>query len=134
MTSDIERAEFGRTGHISSRVIFGSAGTGRADQEIADRLLPLLLSHAVNHIDTAASYGEAEFRLASWLRSHPGEFFLAHEDGRAYRHRGGPASSARSPGSVSITSISCSSTTSSRRTSGRWRTARAGGRGAPAGP
>jgi aryl-alcohol dehydrogenase-like predicted oxidoreductase len=81
MTSDIERAEFGRTGHLSSRVIFGSAGTGRTNQEIADRLLPLLLSHGVNHIDTAASYGRAELRLAPWLRSHPGEFFLATKTG-----------------------------------------------------
>jgi len=81
MTSEIERAEFGRTGHLSSRVIFGSAGTGRTDQETADRLLPLLLSYGVNHLDTAASYGDAELRLAPWLRSHPGEFFLATKTG-----------------------------------------------------
>src|SRR3954471_10072022 len=73
----IERARFGRTGHDSSRVIFGSAGIARVDQETADRLLPLLLEHGVNHIDTAAMYGDAELRLAPWLRQHPGEFFLA---------------------------------------------------------
>ena len=73
----IERAPFGRTGHDSSRVIFGSAGVARADQEMADRLLPLLLEHGVNHIDTAADYGDAELRVAPWLKQHPGEFFLA---------------------------------------------------------
>src|SRR3954467_8985489 len=73
----IERAPFGRTGHESSRVIFGAAGIARIDQEGADRLLPLLLEHGVNHIDTAAMYGDAELRLAPWLDRHPDEFFLA---------------------------------------------------------
>src|SRR4051812_46162422 len=73
----IERAPFGRTGHHSSRVIFGSAGIARVDQETADRLLPLLVEHGVNHIDTAAMYGDAELRLAPWLTRHPGEFFVA---------------------------------------------------------
>jgi aryl-alcohol dehydrogenase-like predicted oxidoreductase len=73
----IERAPFGRTGHQSSRVIFGAAGVARADQETADRLLPLLLEHGVNHIDTAAMYGDAELRIAPWLKAHPGMFFLA---------------------------------------------------------
>jgi aryl-alcohol dehydrogenase-like predicted oxidoreductase len=73
----IERAAFGRTGHHSSRVIFGAAGIARVDQDTADRLLPLLLAHGVNHIDPAAMYGDAELRLAPWLAAHPGEFFLA---------------------------------------------------------
>jgi aryl-alcohol dehydrogenase-like predicted oxidoreductase len=73
----IERASFGRTGHESSRVIFGAAALARVDQETADRLLPLLLEHDVNHLDTAAMYGDAELRLAPWLAQHPGQFFLA---------------------------------------------------------
>jgi aryl-alcohol dehydrogenase-like predicted oxidoreductase len=73
----IERSPFGRTGHHSSRVIFGAAGVARADQETADRLLPLLLKHGVNHIDTAAMYGDAELRIAPWLKEHPDTFFLA---------------------------------------------------------
>jgi aryl-alcohol dehydrogenase-like predicted oxidoreductase len=73
----IERAAFGRTGHDSSRVIFGAAALARVDQDTADRLLPLLLEHGVNHIDTAAMYGDAELRLAPWLDQHRGEFFLA---------------------------------------------------------
>jgi aryl-alcohol dehydrogenase-like predicted oxidoreductase len=73
----IERARFGRTGHDSSRVIFGAAALARVDQETADGVLPLLLEHGVNHIDTAALYGDAELRIAPWLKAHPGEFFVA---------------------------------------------------------
>jgi aryl-alcohol dehydrogenase-like predicted oxidoreductase len=73
----IERAPYGRTGHDSSRVIFGAAGIARVDQETADKLLPQLLQHGVNHIDTAAMYGDAELRLAPWLQAHPDTFFLA---------------------------------------------------------
>jgi aryl-alcohol dehydrogenase-like predicted oxidoreductase len=73
----IERLPFGRTGHASSRIIFGSAGIGAVDQETADRLLPLLDEFGVNHIDTAASYGDAEVRLAPWLRSRRQDFFVA---------------------------------------------------------
>jgi aryl-alcohol dehydrogenase-like predicted oxidoreductase len=73
----IERAPFGRTGHDSSRVIFGAAGVARVDQDTADQLLPLLLEHGVNHIDTAAMYGDAELRIAPWLKERRSEFFLA---------------------------------------------------------
>jgi predicted aldo/keto reductase-like oxidoreductase len=31
----------------------------------------------VNHIDTAASYGDSELRIAPWLKRHPGTFFVA---------------------------------------------------------
>ena len=47
----------------------------------ADRALDLLLEHGVNHIDTAASYGDAELRLAPWLRRGPERFFLATKTG-----------------------------------------------------
>jgi aryl-alcohol dehydrogenase-like predicted oxidoreductase len=77
----IERIEFGRTGHRSSRVIFGAAALGAMRQETADRLLPLLLAHGVNHLDTAAAYGDSELRLAPWLAGRPGEFFLATKTG-----------------------------------------------------
>jgi aryl-alcohol dehydrogenase-like predicted oxidoreductase len=69
---------FGRTGHESTRTIFGAAAlmydrTTRAD---ADRALALVLEHGVNHIDVAASYGEAEVWIAPWLAEHPGRFFV----------------------------------------------------------
>ena len=77
----IERRQFGRTGHSSSRVIFGSAGIGSVDQDTADRLLPLLDEFGVNHLDTAADYGEAEVRLAPWLRDRRRDFFVATKTG-----------------------------------------------------
>src|SRR3954462_7482711 len=75
----IERAPFGATGHESSRTIFGAAALGAVSKRDADRTLPLLLEHGINHIDVAASYGDAELRIAPWLREH--EFFLATKTG-----------------------------------------------------
>lgn len=77
----IERRPFGRTGHESSRVIFGAAALASATQEEADALLPLLDEFGVNHLDTAASYGDAELRLAPWLARRRGDFFLATKTG-----------------------------------------------------
>jgi aryl-alcohol dehydrogenase-like predicted oxidoreductase len=77
----IDRAAFGRTGHESSRVIFGGAALSAMRQERADELLPVLLESGVNHLDVAASYGDAEPRLAPWLAAHPDEFFVATKTG-----------------------------------------------------
>ena len=73
----IEQAEFGRTGHQSSRVIFGGAALGQVSQRVADETLDLLLAHGVNHLDVASDYGEAEVRIRPWLQREPGRFFLA---------------------------------------------------------
>jgi aryl-alcohol dehydrogenase-like predicted oxidoreductase len=82
----IERLPFGATGHDSSRVIFGAAALGSVSLGDAERALELLLAHGINHIDVAASYGDAELRVATWLRRHPGEFFVATKTGeRTYR-------------------------------------------------
>jgi aryl-alcohol dehydrogenase-like predicted oxidoreductase len=81
----IEQQPFGATGHRSSRVIFGAAALGDASERDAAVALELLLEHGVNHIDTAASYGDSELRLAPWLREHRDRFFLATKTGeRAY--------------------------------------------------
>lgn len=72
---------FGRTGHASSRVVFGAAALGSCTQERADRVLPRLLAAGVNHIDTAAGYGDAELRLAPWMARHRDRFFLATKTG-----------------------------------------------------
>jgi aryl-alcohol dehydrogenase-like predicted oxidoreductase len=82
----IERAPFGATGHRSSRVVFGAAALGDVSKSDADRTLDVLLEHGVNHIDVAASYGDAELRVAAWLAREPGTFFLATKTGeRTYR-------------------------------------------------
>ncbi len=72
---------FGRTGHRSSRTIFGAASLSNVTQAAADQTLEVLLRHGVNHIDTAASYGDAELRIAPWLAREPGRFFLATKTG-----------------------------------------------------
>ena len=74
-------AQFGRTGHASSRVIFGAAALGSMRQERADELLGVLLAHGVNHIDTAASYGDSELRIGPWMVEHRSRFFLATKTG-----------------------------------------------------
>jgi len=72
---------FGRTGHSSSRTIFGAAALSKVTQAAADRTLEVLLRHGVNHIDVAASYGDAELRIAPWLKREPKRFFLATKTG-----------------------------------------------------
>jgi len=58
-------------------VVFGGAALAQVTQDVADRTLEVLLRHGVNHIDVAASYGEAELRVRPWLRAHPDGFFVA---------------------------------------------------------
>jgi len=72
---------FGRTGHISTRVIFGAAALGGVTQEEADSTLELLIQYGINHIDTAASYGESELRIGPWMAEHRSRFFLATKTG-----------------------------------------------------
>lgn len=73
---------FGRSGHMSTRTLFGAAALGSVTQADADRTLELLLQYGVNHIDVAASYGEAELRLAPWLTRYRDQFFLATKTGQ----------------------------------------------------
>lgn len=73
----IQALPFGRTGHESTRAVFGAASLWSVSQAEADRVLDLLLSYGVNHIDTAANYGDAELRLGPWMKQYRGEFFLA---------------------------------------------------------
>jgi aryl-alcohol dehydrogenase-like predicted oxidoreductase len=84
----IAQIPFGRTGHLSSRIIFGAAALSRVPQEVADRTLEVLLEHEINHIDVAASYGDAELRIAPWLKRYPDRFFLAT---KTDQRRAGPA-------------------------------------------
>ncbi len=113
---------FGRTGHDSTRLLFGAAALARASQAEADRALEILLEWGINHIDAAASYGDAELRIGPWMREHRQTLLPGDEDRRAQpcrRARSGPAL-ARPP-AVPITSTSCSCTTWCSPTSGSWR-------------
>ncbi len=81
MDSALPTAPFGRTGHDSTRIIFGAAAFGGCSQDRADQAMEALLAAGVNHIDTAASYGDSELRLAPWMQTHRDRFFLATKTG-----------------------------------------------------
>jgi aryl-alcohol dehydrogenase-like predicted oxidoreductase len=73
---------FGRLGHKSTRTLFGAAALGSVSQADADRTLDVLLQYGVNHIDVAASYGDAELRIAPWLKRYRDRFFVATKTGQ----------------------------------------------------
>lgn len=77
----IDRIPFGNTGHQSSRIVFGAAALGGMRQDKADQVLDQVVAAGVNHIDTAASYGESELRLAPWLKDNRDSVFLASKTG-----------------------------------------------------
>jgi aryl-alcohol dehydrogenase-like predicted oxidoreductase len=62
---------------MSTRAIFGAAALSQVTQVEADNTLELLLEYGINHIDTAASYGDAELRIGPWMAKHRQDFFLA---------------------------------------------------------
>lgn len=73
----IPRMEFGQTGHLSTRIIFGAASLMDVTQDDADKTFELLARYGVNHIDTAQSYGDSERRIGPWMKHHRKEYFLA---------------------------------------------------------
>jgi aryl-alcohol dehydrogenase-like predicted oxidoreductase len=73
----IPKKLFGRSGHESTRILFGGAALHAVTQDEANATLDLILEHGINHIDTAASYGESERRIGPWLKHHREQFFLA---------------------------------------------------------
>ncbi len=73
----IDKRKFGNTGHLSTRIIFGAAALSNVTQAEADQTLEVLLKYGINHIDTAAGYGESELRIGPWMEKHRNEFFLA---------------------------------------------------------
>ncbi len=77
---------FGRTGHQSTRTIFGAAALGAVTQDVADCAMETVREYGVNHLDVAASYGDAELRLGPWMARHRADYFLATKTGqRTYR-------------------------------------------------
>lgn len=73
----IPTLSFGRTGHTSTRAIFGAAAFWETPQKDVDATMDLVLQNGVNHVDVAASYGQAEQLLGDWIRRHGRPFFLA---------------------------------------------------------
>lgn len=77
----ISRQPFGRTGHLSTRTLLGAAAFSKVTQKETDATLEMAFSFGVNHVDTAASYGESEVRLGSWIKRHGRPSFLATKTG-----------------------------------------------------
>ena len=77
---------FGRTGNMSTRVLFGAAALSKITQAEADKTVETIVKYGVNHIDTAASYGDAELRLGPSIAKYRNKFFLATKTGeRTYQ-------------------------------------------------
>jgi len=98
----VPRARFGRTGHLSSRVIFGAAAFSSMRQEDADQVVGLFDEYGINHLDVAASYGDAELRLAPLLSTRRDDYFLATKTGE----RSGPAARAELEASLERLGVS----------------------------
>src|SRR5512140_588994 len=82
----IPKLIFGRTGHLSTRTLFGAAALGGVTQEEADQTMEVLMKYGVNHIDTAASYGDSEIRLGPWMEKNRQKVFLASKtEERSYK-------------------------------------------------
>ena len=77
----METRRLGRLEHRSSVLLYGGAALGAVPQEIADASLDQALAAGVNHLDTAAAYGDAELRIGAWLPPHRHEVFLASKTG-----------------------------------------------------
>jgi len=79
---------FGNMGHMSTRILFGGAALYSVTQEEADATLDVLFKYGINHIDTAASYGQAELRIGPWMDHHRDKFFLATKTEERTRQKG----------------------------------------------
>lgn len=73
----MEKRRLGRTGHMSSIVALGGAAFWKVTQAEAEAAIELAVSHGINHIDVAPSYGQAEMRLGPWLEKHRNRMFVA---------------------------------------------------------
>jgi aryl-alcohol dehydrogenase-like predicted oxidoreductase len=62
-------------------VLFGAAALGSVDQDTADEIFAVLRTYGINHLDTAASYGDSELRIAPWLVGRRDEYFVATKTG-----------------------------------------------------
>ena len=73
----IQTRPFGATGFQSTRILFGAAALAGMKPARAEATFALLERYGVNHIDTAAMYGDSEPKLADWLSGCRDRVFLA---------------------------------------------------------
>jgi aryl-alcohol dehydrogenase-like predicted oxidoreductase len=72
----MEKRRLGKTGHMSSIIIFGGFALFQSRQKEADVALEMALNHGINHIDVSPLYGQAEKRIGSWLGRNGKQFFI----------------------------------------------------------
>jgi aryl-alcohol dehydrogenase-like predicted oxidoreductase len=72
----METRRLGKTGHLSSILIFGGFALYRIRQKEADAALEMAMENGINHIDVSPVYGDAEKHIGSWFRRNGKEFFL----------------------------------------------------------
>jgi aryl-alcohol dehydrogenase-like predicted oxidoreductase len=73
----MELRPLGNLGFDTSVLIYGAASLGAVDQDTADRSIQQALDAGINHIDTAAGYGDSELRLGPWMPRIRDQIFLA---------------------------------------------------------
>jgi len=74
----IEKMEFGRTGHKSTRLLFGAAAFyNTTDPDDVKKTMDTVDRFGINHIDTARGYNKSEEMLGPWLKHNRERFFLA---------------------------------------------------------
>ncbi|WP_296602669.1 aldo/keto reductase [Nocardioides sp.] len=81
----METRRLGRLEHRSSVLIYGAAALSEVTQDVADRSIQEALDGGINHVDVAASYGDAELRLGPWMPRIRDRVFLASKTGERDR-------------------------------------------------
>jgi aryl-alcohol dehydrogenase-like predicted oxidoreductase len=81
----METRRLGRLEHRSSVLIYGAAALSDVPQDVADRSIQEALDGGINHVDVAASYGDAELRLGPWMPEIRDRIFLATKTGERER-------------------------------------------------
>jgi aryl-alcohol dehydrogenase-like predicted oxidoreductase len=81
----MEHRRLGRLGNQSSVLIYGAAALSEVDQDTADRSIHEALEAGIDHLDVAASYGDAELRLGPWMPQIRDRVFLATKTGDRLR-------------------------------------------------
>lgn len=75
----MEKRKFGKTNEEVTILAIGGAGLGETSQEEADKAFKKALDSGINMIDVAPSYGDAENKIAHWIKEYREDFFLAEK-------------------------------------------------------
>ena len=75
----LQKRRLGRIGWKASILTLGGCGLGNLNQEKADVWVKVALRHGVNMVDVAPAYGQAELRIAPWVRKYRKKLFLAEK-------------------------------------------------------